>query len=160
MKSVSEWVFDPTWRLTVLLGTDAAGKAALVRIAKEASPDLEVIENPEAGLHPLVQIRGLHPSEQRREAIGIAKRVRSGTKVLLSTNSDFIILDLSNIVRMGERGARGTEFAKAHGYPPESLLLAAEVCAWLVIDGLVQPLPVNREGFSDPTIDAVIEAQN
>ena len=82
------------------------------------SGDLLIIEEPESHLHP---------ANQRRLAQAIAKMVRNGLKVMLTTHSDFFLSQLSNFVRLSELA---DERAKMN-YGEDDYLNAEEVGCYL-----------------------------
>ncbi len=68
-----------------------------------APGDMLIIEEPEAHLHP---------ANQRKFALGIARMVRAGLRVLLSTHSDYFLAELSNGVRRSELDEAGGAFLR------------------------------------------------
>lgn len=140
---------EPTRPLIILVGPDAQGKSELVCKVREGG--WGVFQDPENGQHPALQ---------RKFARSLARKVRGGARLVVSTNSDYIVRELSNLIRLGERGPLGRQFAKEHGYDPGTLLRAKDVGVWLVVDGMASPLKVDKDGFSDPSIDEVIDALN
>lgn len=64
----------------------------------------------------------LHPDNQRRVARFLARVARAGVRVLISTHSDYILRELSNLVTLGAAGADGKARAAKLGYPSDALL--------------------------------------
>ncbi|MCL5947250.1 MAG: AAA family ATPase, partial [Chloroflexi bacterium] len=107
--------------------------------------DLLIIEEPESHLHP---------GNQRKLAATIARMVRKGVRVLLTTHSDYFLSQLSNCVRRGQLKEHGDEY-----------LLAEEVGAYVFATeeetgaSVVQELPVSTEdGIPEVTFTEVAEA--
>ncbi len=75
------------------------------------SGDLLIIEEPESHLHPAMQ---------RKLAMAIARMIRKGVRVLLTTHSDYFLTQLSNCVRRSRMEERGEDY-----------LLVEEVGAYL-----------------------------
>ncbi len=76
--------------------------------------DLMVIEEPEAHLHP---------EGQRIMARALVKLVRTGVQLIITTHSDYLLHQLSNLVQLARVGDK----AKQLGYGEDELLRAAEV---------------------------------
>ncbi len=65
--------------------------------------DLLILEEPEAHLHPAMQVKFV------RE---IATCVKNGIRVLLTTHSEWVLEELANIVARSESGAKGAALPK------------------------------------------------
>ena len=81
--------------------------------------DLLVIEEPEAHLHP---------AAQTHMASTIARIVRMGVDVVVTTHSDWLIQALGNLVRLGELTAKGDAGVSTEG--ADDWLLAEEIGVW------------------------------
>jgi len=81
--------------------------------------DLLVIEEPEAHLHP---------AAQTEMAKAIARMVRLGVHVVVTTHSDWMIQEWGNLVRRGELTSRGSEGVSMEG--GDDWLRAEEVGVW------------------------------
>jgi hypothetical protein len=79
---------------------------------------------------------------------------------VISTHSDYVVRELSNLVRLGARGEAGASLAQALGYDPKGLLRADEVGVWMLREGTAERVKVDEEGFTITTIDDAIEDQN
>ncbi len=88
--------------------------------------DLLIIEEPEAHLHPL---------NQRVFATAVARLIRQGVRVLLTTHSDYFLHQISNFIRMGTLGGERTKM----GYESDDYLLADEVSAFLFTQSQESP---------------------
>lgn len=115
------------------------------------SGDLLIIEEPESHLHP---------DNQRILAQAIAKMVRKGLKVMLTTHSDFFLSQLSNFVRLSELA---DERAKMN-YEEADFLKAEEVGCYLFewddvgVGSVIRELHVDAEnGIPEDEFYAVSE---
>lgn len=81
--------------------------------------DLLVIEEPEAHLHP---------AAQTHMASAIARIIRMGVDVVITTHSDWLIQALGNLVRLGELTATGDGGVSTKG--ADDWLLAEEIGVW------------------------------
>ena len=115
--------------------------------------DTLVIEEPEAHLHP---------GAQTRMAVTLARLVRAGVRVLITTHSDWLLKEIANLMREGalaeQTGVRQCESALP------SMLHPGEVGVWLFRQdqadqgSSVQEIPFDRsEGVEPPEYDDVAE---
>ena len=105
--------------------------------------DTLIIEEPEAHLHP---------AAQTQMAATLARLVRAGVRVLVTTHSDFMLQEIGNLIREGELGAKTTE--------PASWLEQEEVGAWLFQkNGKVKEIEFDRiKGIEPMEYEDVAEA--
>ena len=110
--------------------------------------DLLIIEEPEAHLHP---------AAQTRMAVTLARMVRAGVRVLVTTHSDWLLKEIGNLIREGELETGGSESLP-------SSLRPEEVGIWLFRkDGTtggstVEEIPFDRsEGVEPPDYEDVAE---
>ena len=115
--------------------------------------DTLVIEEPEAHLHP---------AAQTRMAVTLARLVRAGVRVLVTTHSDWLLKEIANLMREGAL-AEQTGTRKRESTLP-SMLHPDEVGVWLFRQGradqgsTVQEIPFDRsEGVEPPEYDDVAE---
>ena len=80
--------------------------------------DTLIIEEPESHLHP---------AAQTKIALTLARLVRVGVRVLITTHSNWLLEQISNLVREGEV----MKLEENHLGPPETWLTKEEVGAWL-----------------------------
>lgn len=80
--------------------------------------DFLILEEPEAHLHP---------DNQRLMARAVARLVRDGVRVLVTTHSDYFVQQVSNLVRMKET----PELRKRLGYAEEESLAVEDLGAYL-----------------------------
>ena len=81
--------------------------------------DTLIIEEPEAHLHP---------GAQTEMAATLARLVRAGVRVVVTTHSDWLLKEIGNLIREGILNEKGELRRKTHG--PERWLLPEEVGAW------------------------------
>ncbi len=100
--------------------------------------DTLIIEEPEAHLHPRAQTK---------IAITLARLVRAGVRVIITTHSDWLLEQISNLVREGEVMKLGKSKTE-----PTTWLTTEEVGAWLFhADKPVEELKFDRiEGYNPP----------
>ena len=116
--------------------------------------DTFIIEEPEAHLHPAAQIQ---------MAMTLARLVRAGVRVVVTTHSDWLLQEIANLMREGE-------MSKALGGPSDQEPLPAwlsphEVGIWLFnreTEGggsRIEEIPFDRvEGVEPPDYEEVAEA--
>ncbi len=110
--------------------------------------DFLIIDEPELNLHP---------DNQRKIARILAKAVRRGFKVMISTHSDYVLRELNHLIMLNKLPA---EEARELGYDPEFALDPAKVGVYLVDDHRAESIPIEDAGFSIKTIDAVVNQLN
>lgn len=110
---------------------------------------LLVIDEPELNLHP---------DNQRRVARILAQVARAGVRVLISTHSDIIIRELSNLIAL--HAPEAAELRQKHGYSEEETLDGATVGAYLFDETHARPIDVQATGIAVESIDDEINAMN
>ena len=108
--------------------------------------DTLIIEEPEAHLHP---------AAQTEMAAALARLVRAGVKVLVTTHSDFMLQEIGNLMRVGmlkEKGALKKE--------TDDWLLPEEVGTWLFQkNGVVEEIEFDHiKGIEPIEYEDVAEA--
>ena len=105
--------------------------------------DTLFIEEPEAHLHP---------AAQTQMAATLARLVRAGVRVLVTTHSDYMLQEIGNLIREGELGVKTNE--------PASWLEQEEVGAWLFQkNGKVKEIEFDRiKGIEPMEYEDVAEA--
>ena len=103
--------------------------------------DTLIIEEPEAHLHP---------GAQTEIAVTLARLVRAGVRVVVTTHSDWLLKEIGNLIREGVLKEKGELRKKPHG--PKSWLLPDEVGAWhFYREKPVEPLHfTNIDGIDPP----------
>ena len=123
---------------------------------KARKGDTLIIDEPELNLHP---------NNQRVAARVLAKLVRAGFKVIVSTHSDYIIRELNNLTMIGTafqdestKAELLDAFKERHYHYDESTYLdKEEIGVYLFQDQTITALPVEEDGFEVPSINQEIE---
>ncbi len=103
--------------------------------------DTLIIEEPEAHLHP---------GAQSEMAVTLARLVRAGVRVVLTTHSDWLLKEIANLIRLGELKQKGGCWED--GDIRTNWLLPEEVGAWWFHEGdAVKPIPFNRGVGVEPS---------
>lgn len=111
-----------------------------------------VVEEPEAHLHPRVQ----------REVIRcLARLVRRGVRVLITTHSTTVAQQINNLVKLGTLDPAEREAFAEYGYGPDDYLTADEVAVHQCVLGddrrtVVTPIEPGLGGFPMPTFNALL----
>jgi hypothetical protein len=100
----------------------------------------------------------LHPDNQRRVARVLARLVRSGIKVLISTHSDYIIRELNNLIMLSADKDGGVR--QRLGYEEAETLSPHQVGAYLFDSERANPIEVMPTGIEVATIEREINALN
>ena len=107
--------------------------------------DMLIIEEPEAHLHP---------AAQTQMAVALARLVRAGVRIVVTTHSDWLLQEIGNLIREGELEERTGEPVSEGALP--SALRPSEVGVWLFRgDGgsagsTVKEIPFDRGEGVDP----------
>lgn len=111
-----------------------------------------VIEEPEAHLHP---------AAQTQVASALARMVRAGLRVMVTTHSDWLLQEFGNLMREGELRKRAGESESEERLP--SFLRPSDVGVWLFrseteAGSAVEEIPFDRiEGVAPPDYEDVAE---
>jgi hypothetical protein len=100
----------------------------------------------------------LHPDNQRRVARVLARLVRSGIKVLISTHSDYIIRELNNLIMLS--ADKDGSVRQRQGYEEAETLSPHQVGAYLFDSERANPIEVTPTGIEVATIEREINALN
>ena len=84
--------------------------------------DLLMIDEPELNLHP---------ENQRKVARLLASLVSCGLKIFITTHSDYILRELSNLVLLNGDRQHLSKILEDEGYIKEELLPESEVCVYI-----------------------------
>ena len=116
--------------------------------------DTLIIEEPEAHLHP---------AAQTRMAMTLARLVRAGVRVVVTTHSDWLLREIANLMREGEMNKLAGEPADRDALP--AWLRPHEVGIWLfhrereAAGSRIEEIPFDRvEGVEPRDYEAVEEA--
>ena len=119
------------------------------------SNDLIIIDEPELNLHPDNQIVLTRL---------FAKLINKGFRLLISTNSDYIIRELNNLVMLSSASEDIKELATKYGYEGDEMIPSNEVKAYLFKHKgrkvVVKDIEVSEYGFEVETIDEAIRNLN
>jgi len=103
----------------------------------------------------------LHPANQRVMACIIARLVNRGTKVMLTTHSDYFVRQINHLIMLGNAGEKGKEAAAKHGFHADALLSGSQVAAYLFKGKGIQRMEMDEEeGIIAETFDDVIRGLN
>ena len=83
--------------------------------------DMLIIEEPEAHLHP---------AAQTQMAVALARMVRAGVRVVVTTHSDWLLQQIGNLIREGELGEKTGESTRRRN-PFRVRLRPSDVGVWL-----------------------------
>ena len=107
--------------------------------------DMLIIEEPEAHLHP---------AAQTQMAVTLARMVRAGVRVVVTTHSDWLLKEIGNLMREGELGEQTSEHTGK--VPPPSSLRPDDVGVWLFrkdkmsAGSTVEEIPFDRSEGVEP----------
>ena len=110
-----------------------------------SSGDIFIIEEPEAHLHP---------AAQTQMAMALARLVRAGVRVVITTHSDWLLQEIGNLIRAGELEEQTGEPASEGDLP--SSLRPSEVGVWLfrkdddLAGSVVKEIPFDRSEGVEP----------
>ncbi len=120
------------------------------------SGDMLIVEEPEAHLHP---------AAQTVMAVTLARMVRAGVRVVVTTHSDWLLKEIGNLMREGELELQKKTDESASEEPFPSALLPSEVGIWLFrkeegsAGSTVEEIPFDRsEGVEPQDYEEVAEA--
>ena len=100
--------------------------------------DLLIIEEPESHLHP---------DAQTKIAYTLARLVRAGVRIVITTHSDWLLQQIGNLIREGELRKHG----KIIGESADWLLKEEVGTWWFHPDKPVEKLPFDRIGGIEPS---------
>ncbi len=103
--------------------------------------DIILIDEPELNLHP---------DKQVIVARILAKAIKKGFKIILSTHSDYILKEFNNLIMLN----KSSEIAE-FGY--DIVLDQEKVGAYFFNDNTIEPIEVSETGLSVTTIDDTID---
>ncbi len=116
--------------------------------------DMLIIEEPEAHLHP---------AAQTQIAKILARLVRAGVKVVVTTHSDWLLMEIGNLIREGELADLTSDSEREDSQ--SSLLRPSEVGVWLFresdasMGSTIEEIPFDRtEGVEPSEYEDVAEA--
>lgn len=114
--------------------------------------DMVIIDEPELSLHP---------DKQVLMAKLIARLINAGIKVLLTTHSDFLILEINNLIAVQNTGNEKERLMKKFNYEKVDLIDSKRVSAYCTdTKGKISKMLVNESGIDAELFNSIIIDQN
>ncbi|MFJ3049093.1 AAA family ATPase [Pseudomonas nitroreducens] len=113
--------------------------------------DILLIDEPESHLTPKNQILF---------ARTISRLIGFGVNVFITTHSDFLIKELSNLIQLNKEFPERDNICKKYGYKKTDRLDPTVVAAYVAKDGKLEACPVTTEGIEVATFDDAIDLIN
>jgi predicted ATP-binding protein involved in virulence len=114
--------------------------------------DILIIDEPELNLHP---------DNQRKIARFFAMLVNNGIKVLITTHSDYIIKEFSNLIMLSNPFPEKKDIMKKYGYLESELLSPGQLRIYLADNQTLERIdPDPKSGIALETFDKVINEMN
>ncbi len=102
----------------------------------------------------------LDTTNQREMARLLARFVRAGIKVLITTHSDYIIKEFNNLIMLGSQFENRESVAKRLGYSADEYLPQESVRAYVAEKNTLTRCAVDRFGMDMPVFDKSIDKIN
>ena len=112
---------------------------------------LLIIDEPESHLDTANQIQF---------ARLLARAVRAGLKVLITTHSDYIVKEINNLLMLSQDFEEKPRVLKKHGYSEHDFLKADSVRAYVAEKNSLTRCTIDRFGINMPVFDTTIDAIN
>lgn len=110
--------------------------------------DVLMIDEPELSLHP---------NNQRKIARLLAQLVNKGIKVVISTHSDYIVKEISNLIMLSQDNKNRSKLMMKFGIEEDEILSPDKVGAYLFKDNTIKAMEITHsEGIIATTFDEVI----
>ena len=90
----------------------------------------------------------------------LARLVNSGTKVLITTHSDYIVREINNLIMLTSPLEGGDEAKRAMGYGKDDELRQNQVRAYVAQDGTLRECRKDKYGIEMPVFDETIDELN
>ncbi|MEN8217099.1 MAG: AAA family ATPase [Pseudomonadota bacterium] len=115
--------------------------------------DYIIIDEPELNLHPDNQIL---------MARFLGRLVNAGFKVIASTHSDYIIMEMNTLIMLTKPDGKTADLIKEYGYAENQLLKHEQVGAYLFKENSQRSeiIEVSETGLDIETIDEVVKVLN
>ena len=110
-----------------------------------------IIDEPESHLDTANQIRLTRL---------LARLVNSGTKVLITTHSDYIVREINNLIMLTSPLEDGDGIKRKLGYEKDDELSQDQVRAYVAQDGTLRECRKNKYGIEMPVFDKTIDELN
>lgn len=136
-----------------LASSSARGLSDLYFFLKHVAKrnQLLIIDEPESHLDTANQIR---------LARVLARLVRAGLRILITTHSDYLIKEVNNLVMLSQLKPSDRPLVRKLGYSPAERLRPRQVRAYVAEDGGLTACPVDQYGADVPVFDRTIDAIN
>lgn len=89
-----------------------------------------------------------------------ARLVNSGTKILITTHSDFILREVNNLIMLSSANDENGKEMEELGYEESDKLSLNQVRAYFAKNGGLEPCVMNEFGIEMPVIDETTESLN
>lgn len=118
---------------------------------KAKKGDLIIIDEPESHLSL---------AKQRLLAKLIADCVNNGLKILLTTHSDTLVLEINNLIMLDSNFDDKDEFMKQYKYSQNNIINPSGVSAYIAKNGSVSECKIDKYGMEVESMDEAIDALN
>lgn len=103
----------------------------------------------------------LHPDNQRWIARFFAALVNNGVKIFITTHSDYIVKELSNLIMLSNEFKRKKEIVEKYRYAEAEFLKPEQVRVYVAGNGTLRESPIDpKAGIALDTFDHVINEMN
>lgn len=113
--------------------------------------DLLIIDEPESHLDTANQVQ---------LARILARFVRAGVRVLITTHSDYLLKEFNNLIMLSSDFRNKDKIRKSLGYLEEDFLDPSLIRAYIAEDGGLSPCDIDAFGIDLPPFDQVINSIN
>jgi len=90
----------------------------------------------------------------------LARAVRAGLKVLITTHSDYIVKEINNLLMLSKDFKHKPKVLKKHGYSEQDFLDPDSVRAYVATNNSLTQCQIDRFGIDMPVFDKTIDAIN
>lgn len=118
---------------------------------KAKKGDLIIIDEPESHLSL---------AKQRLLAKLIADCINNGLKILLTTHSDTLVLEINNLIMLSNEFDDKDSFMKKHKYQQVHIINPEKVSAYIAKDGGVSECTIDQYGIEVESMDKAIDNLN
>jgi ABC-type cobalamin/Fe3+-siderophores transport system ATPase subunit len=118
---------------------------------KAKKGDLIIIDEPESHLSL---------AKQRLLAKLIADCINNGLKILLTTHSDTLVLEINNLIMLSNEFDDKDSFMKKHKYQQAHIIDPEKVSAYIAKDGGVSECTIDQYGIEVESMDKAIDDLN
>jgi AAA ATPase domain len=102
----------------------------------------------------------LHPDNQRKIALVIAKAVNRGLRMIMSTHSDYLVRELNNLILLSRDTKPIRDLRAELHYTDDELLDRSKLGVYVFKDGKAEAADVTEEGFEVSSIEYEIKKMN